>query len=71
MLEFGAKTGKKFIKNSQKNAKFDEENNQEIEKTQKFNYSIANFFWRFLTKKLRLENGAMLKTAPCMHERTE
>jgi hypothetical protein len=24
----------------------------------KFNYSIAKCFWRFLTKKLRLENGA-------------
>ena len=56
-LEFGAKSGKKSIKNSQKNAKFDEEN----EKNRKFNYSIAKCFWRFLTKKLRLENGAKQK----------
>ena len=43
---------KKIIKISQKNAKFDEEN----EKNRKFNYSIAKKCWRFLTKKLRLEN---------------
>ena len=53
-LEFGAKSGKKFIKNSQKNAKFDEEN----ENKRKFNYSIAKMFLAILTKKLRLENGA-------------
>ena len=26
-------------------------------KNRKFNHSIAKLFWRFLTKKLRLENG--------------
>ena len=52
-LEFVAKSGQKFIKNSQKKCKFDEEN----EINRKFNFSIAKKFWRFLTKKLRLENG--------------
>jgi len=39
---------------AEKIAKFDEE----IENNRKFNYSIAKKVWRFLTKKLILENGA-------------
>ena len=52
-LEFGAKSGKQFIKNSQKNAKFDEE-------IEKIGNSIFNRekMLAILTKKLRLENGA-------------
>ena len=45
---------KKFIKNSQKNAKFE----LFAIELMKFINSIAKCFWRFLTKKLRLENGA-------------
>ena len=39
---------------AEKNAKFEEE----IEKNREFNHSIAKTIWRFLTKKMRLENGA-------------
>ena len=53
-LECGAKSGNKFIKNSQKNAKFDEEN----EKKSEIHYSIAKKCWRLLAEILRLKNGA-------------
>ena len=52
-LEFVAKSGQKFIKNSQKNTKFDAEN----EKSE-IQYSFAKKCWRFLAEILRLKSGA-------------
>ena len=52
--EFGAKSGKKSSKIRRKNAKFE----LFAIELMKFINSIAKRFWRFLTKKLRLENGA-------------